>query len=199
MRRRLLRWLHRHHGYLLTKVYLFVFVTLTAAMAFAALAGVRRHFGVVRVFGPSMTPTYRPGDRVLVRRIGRSALRRGQVVVFQNRRPGGGWSAEPLPELRQTRWMVKRIVAVPGDLVPDEVLSQVGASPGAVVPPGRLVVRGDGIDSEDSRHWGYLPVDRVRGICVRRLSLPAPPEEVPVPVSPPEDGTLPTVGRSSAI
>jgi signal peptidase I len=69
--------------------------------------------------------------------------------------------------------MLKRIVAIPGDLVPDEVLAQVGASPGAVVPPGRLVVRGDGAESQDSRHWGYLPADRVLGIGVRRISLPA--------------------------
>ncbi len=176
---------------------LVVLAALAAVVALVALAGVRRRFAVVRVFGPSMIPTYRPGDGVLVRRTGGSALRRGQVVVFQPRRDG--WTTEPLPGLRETRWMLKRIVAVPGDPVPDEVLDQVGASPGATVPPGRLVVRGDGTDSQDSRHWGYLPADRVLGVGVRRISLPAVPEEAPAGGGQATSATAPEAGRSSRI
>lgn len=136
---------------------------LTAAAAAACLAAVRRRFLVVRVAGTSMVPAYLPGDRVLVRRTAGTALRRGQVVVFHHGPP-------PRRRLAGGLWQIKRVAAVPGDPVPDQVSPAVGAKPGAVVPDGRLVVLGDGTDSRDSRHWGYLPMDRVLGVVVRELT-----------------------------
>jgi Signal peptidase I len=130
--------------------------------AVAAGLAARRRFLVVRVAGTSMLPTYRPGDRVLIRRTAGSALRRGQVVVFHfgppPRRAG----------LAAGLWQIKRVAAVPGDPVPEEVSPAVDGA--ARVPDGRLVVLGDGVDSRDSRHWGYLPMDRVLGVVVRELS-----------------------------
>jgi signal peptidase I len=141
-------------------------ISLGLAGAIAGLVAVRRRFVVVRVAGASMAPTYRTGDRVLVRRVAGRALRRGQVVVFdldpRRRSP-----------LATGLWQIKRVAAVPGDPVPGQVAPAVHAGPGTVVPPGRLVVLGDGsADSRDSRHWGYLSADRVLGVVVKGLSTP---------------------------
>ncbi|MFI9593176.1 S26 family signal peptidase [Nonomuraea sp. NPDC052265] len=139
-----------------------------AALA-AGLAVARRRFVVVRISGASMLPTYRTGDRVLVRRTTGARVGRGQVVVLQTVPPGGEWRTGPLPRPGAAMWFIKRAVAVPGDPVPAEVAARVGASPGDAVPAGRLVVLGDGPVSEDSRRWGYVPFDRVLGVVVRAL------------------------------
>ncbi|MER7364639.1 S26 family signal peptidase [Nonomuraea wenchangensis] len=133
------------------------------------LAVARRRLVVVQVTGPSMLPTYRSGDRVLVRRVAGAKLGRGQVVVFEAA-PGGLWRTGPLSAPKDAKWLIKRVAALPGDPVPPEVAPAAGANEGAPVPTGRLVVIGDGPLSADSRHWGYLPADRVLGVVVRRLS-----------------------------
>lgn len=146
---------------------------LSPAVVTGVVAGVvaaRRRFVVVRVAGTSMVPTYQPGDRVLIRRGGRAVPRRGQVVVFRRLQPGGAGSSGRASGLRETEWLIKRVAAMPGDKVPDQVAPGVHAAPGDVVPSGRLVVLGDGPTSRDSRHWGYLPVSEVLGVVVRRLS-----------------------------
>jgi signal peptidase I len=61
-----------------------------AALAGAALA-IRRRFVVVTVAGRSMLPTYRDGDRVLVRRTRMEGLRAGQVVVVEHPRADRRW------------------------------------------------------------------------------------------------------------
>jgi signal peptidase I len=132
--------------------------------AVTALVVIRRRLLVVTVHGASMTPTYLPGQRVLVRRIRPSQVRRGQVVVFEStiRRP-----RTTLPGARL--WMLKRVVAVGGDPVPIEVRTITDAAAEGRVPHDSLVVFGDSSNSIDSRHWGYLPSHRVRGIAVRVL------------------------------
>ncbi|MEV4461935.1 S26 family signal peptidase [Microbispora sp. NPDC049633] len=153
----------------------FLVILLSLAVA-AGLAAARRRFVVVRVAGTSMVPTYQPGDRVLIRRGARPALRRGQVVVFRRLRPDGTGSADgrgsprPVPGPRGVEWLIKRVAAMPGDTVPAHAAAGVHFAPGDVVPAGRLVVLGDGPTSADSRHWGYLPVSEVLGTVVRRLS-----------------------------
>lgn len=108
----------------------------------AAFWWLRRRYAVVTVRGESMRPTYQPGDRLLVRRT--RSIRRGDCVVFtdtQRQVPGG--------------WIVKRAVGVPGD---------------ADVPDGQMLVLGDNPgQSYDSRHFGYLDTDRVRGVVLRHL------------------------------
>ncbi|MFI0451629.1 signal peptidase I [Actinomadura sp. 6N118] len=136
----------------------------------AALTLARRRFVVVRVVGTSMEPAYQPGDRVLVRRRSGERAGRGQVVVLQTALPGGVWRTTPLPEPEAAMWFLKRVVALSGDPVPAAVAERVGAAPGTVVPAGHLVVLGDGPVSEDSRVWGYVPVDRILGVVVRKLS-----------------------------
>jgi signal peptidase I len=114
----------------------------------------RRKFVVITVIGVSMTPTYNPGDRVLVLRSAR--IRRGRAAV-----------ALPPEELRRPGGLVmKRIAAVPGDKVPDAVRAVVAET---TVPLGTVVLIGDNPTSIDSRHWGLVPASDVRGVVVARL------------------------------
>lgn len=141
-------------------------------MAACALAVVlaRRRFVVVTVAGTSMEPTLRPGDRVLVRRRGRVPLQVGDIVLFRD------------PDGQQA---IKRVAALVGGAVPESVRPITGGTD--VVPPGMLVLLGDGARSGDSRQWGFVPADRALGLVVRKLSRPTP-----VPASGHPD---PDVGR----
>lgn len=144
----------------------------TAALAPAGVAAiavaVRQRFVVVRVSGRSMLPTFQPGDRVIVQRGKRRSAQRGQVVVFEWPR-NGRWQTGRLPRPGQCEWLIKRVTAVPGDPVSEDVAYQAGAVEGRV-PDGMLVVIGDGRFSIDSRSFGFLPADRVLGVVVRRIS-----------------------------
>lgn len=133
-------------------------------IAGAALTAVRRRYLVVTVRGSSMCPTYRDADRVLVRLVRGSSSRdprRGQVIVL---RP-------PVEELRLlSPLLVKRVAAVPGDAVPAD-FSQVVPLP--VVPPRRLLVRGDNEGSADSRSFGLVDFELVVGVALRSGRPPA--------------------------
>lgn len=140
------------------------------AVGFGACAVLlRRRLVVVTVSGPSMEPTFTTGDRVLVSR--RRAVRRGDVVVLANPRSAGGRRGGGDPG-----WLVKRVAALPGDEVPEDVRPVV---PDLLVPAGQVVVLGDGARSADSRLWGYRPLDGVLGVVVRRLSRPRGEASVP--------------------
>ena len=106
-----------------------------------------------------MLPTYRPGDRVLVRRAGLAAVRPGDVVVVrepQDDRPPA------------TGWMIKRVAAVPGD--PHPVRNLPAGVPVHDVPAGVFAVRGDNADaSYDSRHFGFLSAGDLLGVVKRRI------------------------------
>ncbi|GAA2026039.1 S26 family signal peptidase [Catenulispora yoronensis] len=132
---------------------------LAAAAAFG-LVVMRRRYTVITVSGSSMNPTYADGDRLLVRRASARRISREQVVVF---RMPPGHRQEGL------RWLVKRAAAVPGDPVPADMHAVEGL--GALVPPGRLLVRGDNPRSLDSRHFGYVPAGDVLGVAVRPLAV----------------------------
>jgi signal peptidase I len=139
-------------------------VPLVACAAGILLA--RRRFVVVTVAGASMEPALRPGDRVLVRRSRRGPFRVGAIVVFAE--PEGRWPGDPPPGTAGPRWVIKRIAAVPGGAVPDSVRPVVSGA--GTVPPGMLVVLGDGARSGDSRQWGFIPADQALGQAVRKLA-----------------------------
>ena len=105
----------------------------------------------------SMTPTILVGDRILVDRRAydvrvpftsvslsrRAEPARGDIVVFES--PVDG------------KLLVKRVAGVPGDTVEVRGLA-------VVVPPERYFVAGDNRgNSFDSRYWGFLSRDRIRG------------------------------------
>jgi signal peptidase I len=137
------------------------------ASALAGLLWLRRSLLVVSVTGPSMLPAFRPGDRVLVRRQRPGRLRPGTVIVFEEPSdPAGGGPAAG--RRGRPSWVIKRLAAIPGDAVPSAILPAVQGTP--VVPPGMILVLGDGTVSRDSRHWGFVPASRVLGVVLRGLS-----------------------------
>lgn len=140
-------------------------VVMTAALAAGAVA--RRRLWVITVRGHSMAPTYLDGDRLLVWRPRGNRVRTGAVVVFAP--PGTGHPFD-------VPWLVKRVIAVTGDRVPDDVRSVAGV---ARVPSGRLVVRGDGARSRDSRHFGLVDRGTVLGVVLRRLATRTDPGSPP--------------------
>lgn len=62
-----------------------------------------------------------------------------------------------------TGWVIKRIAALPGDPAPPGLA-------GPAVPAGMVALLGDNPpQSLDSRDFGYVPVDRLYGVVVRKL------------------------------
>ncbi len=107
------------------------------------------------VAGPSMQPTLWDGERVLV-----------DVWSYRNRRPRIGEVV--LVEGPDGTWLVKRMAALPaGTAAPDPRVW--GES-----PAGRsLWLLGDNpASSADSRRFGAVPADRVRGRVVLRFWPP---------------------------
>ena len=165
---------------------------LVAAAGVLAVVRLRRRYLLVTVLGESMLPTYRPGERVLVRRTPPDALRVGQVVVLRghgapDEGPGGsgapGANARGAAAGREAagqaaagraslsrRWTIKRVAATPGDPIPRDTVPALRSAPGTQVPAGRLVVLGDNPErSHDSRHAGYLSADRLFGVVLRKV------------------------------
>ena len=143
---------------------------LSLAVLVSALAG--RRLVMVTVRGHSMEPTFREGDRVLVRRD--RAPEPGQVVVIGQ--PRHRRSTEPLTQDGEASeatagfWIIKRVVAVPGDPVPRDRIPALADVPEDRVPPGRLVLLGDNPQASiDSRQTGYFPLDRLLGVLVGPL------------------------------
>lgn len=135
-----------------------------ALLAVGVLGWLRTRYVVVTVRGESMSPTYRPGERVLVRRVPVAAVRRDMCVVFAETSPGEPVSSDV------GGWLVKRVVAAPGDPVPRGQFPALREVPEPVVPPGRIVVAGDNAPrSFDSRHFGYVAAGRVLGVVLRRI------------------------------
>jgi signal peptidase I len=133
---------------------------LAAAAAVSAAAQGRRRYTLVTVRGCSMEPTYRDGEQVLVRRRSpRLRIARGDVAVFRNP-PHEDADGPPEPA-----WLVKRIIAVPGDDLPRGI-SVDSALHGATLPAGFVVVRGDNARSRDSRHFGLVAASDILGTVV---------------------------------
>ncbi|GAA1892037.1 S26 family signal peptidase [Asanoa iriomotensis] len=131
-----------------------------AVFAGCVLWWVTNRLRIATINGSSMAPALSDGDRVLVRRVRASTLRRGDVVmvslVADATRPG----ANPI------RHVVKRVAALPGEPVPDDV----PAEGMRVVPRGMLVLLGDNpSQSIDSRDLGYFRLKNVFGVVTRRL------------------------------
>jgi signal peptidase I len=125
---------------------------LPAGALATGIAALRRRLVVVPVTGTSMAPGIRPGDRVVVWRGARARV--GSVALVR------GSPGQP--------FIVKRVAALPGDLVPVTVRAAVRGT--RVVPPGKMVVLADNPGGSDSRHWGFSRVDEVRGRVIYTLS-----------------------------
>lgn len=138
---------------------------LALAVGIGALVA-RRLFTVVTVDGVSMTPALHPGDRLLIGPL-RGPPRRGEVVAV---RP-----PLPMPGRFGHRWVVKRVAAIAGDVIPDPVTQNLPALAGQRVPPGQVIVLGDHPGSLDSKAWGLVPVSALAGRVLRQLTPAAKP------------------------
>lgn len=117
----------------------------------AVVLVLRRRYVVARVWGHSMAPTFRDGERVIATR--RREYRVGDVIVFR-----------PRSAHTDVAWRIKRVAAVAGDPVPVWL-----ANGDTVVPPGRVVVVGDNAGhSGDSRQLGYIDLATVAGVVPDR-------------------------------
>lgn len=124
------------------------------------------------VEGQSMAPTLHSGERLVVEKLSYHwrAPAHGEIVVFQ---------------LPQHPTLIKRVVAVPGDVVAirqgvlylnerpvaEPYLTEIGVDnlPSLLVPEGYLFVLGDNRNgSRDSRDFGMVPIDALVGRAVVR-------------------------------
>jgi signal peptidase I len=142
----------------------------------------RGRLTVVTVHGPSMTPALHPGDRVLVRRATLDVVRNGDVVMVA--RPSLADSATwTVPGVEKAAveaddawisatgdWLIKRVIAIPGDEVPRDSVAALRHTTHQTVPPGRFVAVGDHAElSFDSRTCGYFTDEQLWGRVLKRL------------------------------
>ncbi len=151
---------------------------LVLAIAFPLALGL--HTFVTQVYavsGHSMEPTLHDGERVVVDKIrpALGELQRGDLVIFVS------------PE-DPSKNLIKRIIAIAGDeveLIGDQVLingvplqedyihrTLFPDRPGevTVVKPGHLFMLGDNRpQSRDSRQFGIIPIESIRGKVLMRL------------------------------
>lgn len=152
-------------------------VALVLRFGLLASALLARRLVAVTVRGMSMQPTYHDGDRVVARRDLVPTV--GQVIVVQRPALETGWRTLRLPTkagstvLSSREWMIKRVVAVPGDPIPRDQIPALANVPEERVPAGKLILLGDNrTASFDSRQVGYFPADQVLGVVQRILPLP---------------------------
>ncbi|RKP00036.1 hypothetical protein CXG81DRAFT_13712 [Caulochytrium protostelioides] len=112
------------------------------------------------VVGPSMLPTlHMEGDVVLLSHLAFTP-QAGDLVVFKS-------------PLDPRRFVVKRVVGVPGDTIRCDGPPPPDALVPLTVPPGTLWVQGDNVaNSTDSRHYGPVPIGLVVGRVVMALRWP---------------------------
>ncbi|MGJ6969290.1 S26 family signal peptidase [Streptosporangium sp. G11] len=119
-------------------------------VVFALVVVMRATLVVVRVRGGSMRPTLFDGDLLVGARC--RPCRTGSLIVFRSESSPGG----------RDSYLVKRVAAVPGQLVPLDFpeLSD------RIVPPEVFLVRGDAARSLDSRQLGYISISAVVAVTI---------------------------------
>lgn len=125
---------------------------------------VRQEFQFIVVSGGSMAPTLRHGDLVVGRRRF-VAVSRGDVVVFAVRPSDYGENRITVTSGRR----VKRVVAVAGDHAPTSLPEALRQRHDGIVPAGHMSLAGDARVSEGSTEFGYIDVQRVESVVIRRL------------------------------
>jgi signal peptidase I len=129
-------------------------------IAMVLALGVRSAVRIFAIPTRSMEPTLRVGDHIAVMPYRTSLPQRGDVVVFHS-------------PLNRDELLVKRVVAVPGDLVESReghllvgghAAGEAGSVAAQIVPAECYFVLGDNrANSYDSRQWGVLSRDLIVG------------------------------------
>ena len=137
-------------------------------IAVALAIGVRAAVSIYSIPSASMMPSLQAGDHILVMPYRWDEPQRGDVVVFRS-------------PLDSSQLMVKRIIAVPGDLIDtraghvrigERTISEpyllrqaaTGAISPQIIPQSAFFMMGDNReDSLDSRKWGAIKSDQVIG------------------------------------
>ncbi len=137
-------------------------------IAVALAIGVRAAVSIDSIPSASMMPSLQPGDHILVMPYRWSEPGRGDVIVFRS-------------PIEGSELMVKRIIALPGDLIDSRagrvrigehaiaepyLLRQAttGSISAQLVPADSFFVMGDNRETSlDSRRWGTLPRNLVVG------------------------------------
>ncbi len=142
----------------------------TFVIAFVLALLVRTYvIGSFQVVGDSMKPTLLDGEWVFIWRVAylRAAPDRGDVIVFR-------YPLDP------DRDFVKRVIALPGEEIeirggqiyidgrfftePAQITTDRSTLPPTTVPEGHVFVLGDNRRlSEDSRYFGSVPLDNIKG------------------------------------
>jgi signal peptidase I len=138
-------------------------VCLVTGLLLSLLVLIRRGFVVVRIDGESMTPSYRPGQWVLLRRRKHRRVHVGEVVMFERPDDDGNWDQPATARLTARRWLIKRVAGIGGDPVPVGTANPQGSR---TVPGECFVAFGDASRSFDSRHFGFVPTERIIGAVV---------------------------------
>jgi signal peptidase I len=181
---------HEQHRRALVEWIVVVVVALVAALLIKTFA-----IQAFYIPSPSMVPTLKPGDRVLVNKLSYDfhSVRIGDIVVF--RRP-------PADTTLGIDDLIKRVVALPGQTISvsnckvfvngkaedQSYLPKGWQNPASEyctvwttslpnpykVPAGDLFVMGDNRkDSYDSRYWGPLPDSYIVGRAFVRMWPPS--------------------------
>lgn len=122
---------------------------------------------IVKVQGSSMRPTFHNGDTLIAVRIPHFLIRAGSVVISRSPiQASAGAVPWPISAMRASDlWVVKRVRATPGQLVPHDASAQPARER---LAPRQYFLQGDAPDSLDSRHWGPVPSSHIRGIVLFR-------------------------------
>jgi signal peptidase I len=136
-------------------------------------------FSFLVVDGPSMRPSFRDGQMVMVDRLAFgirspagyllrwSRPRRGQLLVFRNPQDGRLVFKRCIGEAGAGLVPVSGGLSVGGAVIPLDPSQAFHFMDSGTVPPGCVFVSGDNPpESVDSRDYGCVPIEKIIGIVV---------------------------------
>ncbi|KAF9535836.1 peptidase S24/S26A/S26B/S26C [Crepidotus variabilis] len=118
------------------------------------------------MWGPSMLPTFSGTDEIVLEwmltyRLSLNSLARGDIITLDS-------------PIAPGRLICKRIIGLPGDTICVDPTGQLAPSTEhVIIPKGHIWISGDNAEaSRDSRMYGPVPVDLVKGRIVARIWPP---------------------------
>ena len=163
----------------------FIYFTITLIIVVAALLCIQISFKTFEVFDISMEPTYKAGDFILVNRLAYiwDTPKQGDVVALYSPENTARLSLNPF-EPQDSSQYIKRIIAVPGDMVAiTDQKVYVNGHPidepyilepceydcaMQKIPEGSYFILGDNRNHSDDSHRGWLTYqsDIIGEVCL---------------------------------